>query len=191
MPESGFSVLLSATTTDDSATQGSDYRRVTNNFSFNQSAFSRTDVNGQFLFQATRDITISIIDDTVDEPDEDFSVSLAYRGTTQTHYTGGSAEAAVTIIDNELPQVRLSWEETSFTMEEPTTPGGTRAVTLTAVAITLADQRPETGFTLDFSVETADGTATEPSDYGGVVSDSVNSPQRLHPGHFHGADSMD
>ena len=27
MPESGFSVLLSATTADDTATQGSDYRR--------------------------------------------------------------------------------------------------------------------------------------------------------------------
>ena len=51
MPESGFSVLLSATTAGDTATQGSDYRSVTNNFSFNQSAFSRTDVNGQFRFQ--------------------------------------------------------------------------------------------------------------------------------------------
>ena len=165
MPESGFSVLLSSATADDTATQGSDYRRLTRNFTFSQSDFSRTDVNGQFRFQATRDITVSIIDDTVDEPDEDFTVTLAYRGTTQTHYTGGSAETTITIIDNEVPQVKLGWEETAFTMKEPTTQGGRRAVSLTAVATTLADQRPETGFTLDFSVETADGTATEPSDY--------------------------
>ena len=128
MPESGFSVLLSSATADDTATQGSDYRRLTRNFTFSQSDFSRTDVNGQFRFQATRDITVSIIDDTVDEPDEDFTVTLAYRGTTQTHYTGGSAEATVTIIDNEVPQVTLGWEETAFTMEEPTTQGGRRAV---------------------------------------------------------------
>ena len=166
MPESGFSVLLSVTTVDDTATQGSDYRRLTRNFTFSQSDFSRTDVNGQFRFQATRDITVSIIDDTVDELDEDFTVTLAYRGTTQTHYTGGSAEATVTIIDNEVPQVKLGWEETAFTdRRNRPSQGGRRAVSLTAVASTLGDQRPETGFTLDFSVETADGTATEPSDY--------------------------
>ena len=176
MPESGFSVLLSATTSDDTATQGSDYRRLTSNLSFNQGDFSRTDVNGQFRFQATRDITVSIIDDTVDEPDEDFTVTLAYRGTIHNHYTGDSSETTVTIIDNEQPQVRLSWEDTSFTVEEPTTPGGTRAVTLTAVASTLADQRPETGFTLDFSVKTADRTATEPLDYE-ELSEDVSIPR--------------
>ena len=176
MPESGFSVLLSATTADDTATQGTDYRRTSSNFSFNQNDFARADVNGQFRYQATRDITVSIIDDTVDEPDEDFTATLAYRGTTQTHYTGGSAEATVTIIDNEVPQVTLGWEETSSTFEEPTTPGGTRVVTLTVVASTLGDQRPETGFTLDFSVETADGTATEPSDYE-ALSQTVSIPR--------------
>ena len=177
MPETGFSVLLSAVTADDTATQGTDYRRVTSsNFSFNQNNFSRTDISGQFRYQATRDITVSLIDDTADESDENFTITLAYRGTTQTHYTGGSAEATVTIIDNEVPQVTLGWEETSFVEEEPTTPGGTRTVALTAVASTLADQRPETGFTLDFSVETADGTAIEPSDYG-AFSQTVSIPR--------------
>ena len=133
-------------------------------------------MGGQFRFQAVRDIVISIIDDTVDEPDEDFTVTLAYRGTLQSHWTGDSAEATVTIIDNELPQVTLGWDETAFTVAEPTTPGGTTTVTLTAVAITLADQRPETGFTLDYSVATTDGTATEPSDYE-AVSQLVSIPR--------------
>ena len=165
MPESGYTVDLSATTADDTATQGVDYRRLTSNFSFRQNDFSRTDVGGQFRFQAVRDISISITDDTADEPDEEFTVTLAYRGTLQSHWTGGSDEATVTIIDNELPQVTLGWDETAFTVTEPTTPGGTTTVTLTAVAITLADQRPETGFTLDYTVTTADGTASQPDDY--------------------------
>ena len=48
-------------------------------------------------------------------------------------------------------------------------------MTLTAVAITLADRQPEAGFTLDYTVATADGTATEPSDYE-AVSQSVSIP---------------
>ena len=165
MPESGYTVDLSAATADDTATQNVDYRRLTSNFSFSQNDFSRTDVGGQFRFQAVRDITITITDDTVDEPDEDFTATLAYRGTLQAHWTGGSDEATVTIVDNELPQVTLGWDETAFTVTEPTTPGGTTSVTLTAVAITLADQPPETGFTLDYTVATADGTASQPDDY--------------------------
>ena len=165
MLESGYTVDLSAVTADDTATQGVDYRRLTSNFSFRQNDFSRTDVGGQFRFQAVRDVTISIIDDTADELDEDFTVTLAYRGTLQAHWTGGSDEATVTIVDNELPQVTLGWDETAFTVTEPTSPGGKTTVTLTAVAITLADQPPETGFTLDYTVATADGTASQPDDY--------------------------
>ena len=36
MPESGYTVDLSAVTADDTATQGVDYRRLTSNFSFRQ-----------------------------------------------------------------------------------------------------------------------------------------------------------
>ena len=175
MPESGFTVDLSATTADGTATQGSDYRSVTSNFSFSQGDFTRADVGGQFRFQATRDINITITDDASVEPDEDFTVTLAYRGTLQSHWTGGSDVATVTIVDNEQPQVMLGWDETAFTVTEPTAPGGTTTVTLTAVAITLGDRQPEAGFTLDYTVATADGTATEPSDYE-AVSQSVSIP---------------
>ena len=175
MPESGFTVDLSATTADGTATQGSDYRSVTSNFSFSQGDFTRADVGGQFRFQATRDINITITDDASVEPDEDFTVTLAYRGTLQSHWTGGSDVATVTIVDNEQPQVMLGWDETAFTVTEPTVPGGTTTVTLTAVAITLGDRQPEAGFTLDYTVATADGTATEPSDYE-AVSQSVSIP---------------
>ncbi len=165
MPESGFSVLLSATTADDTATAGSDYRSLTQDLSFQQSDFTRTDVGGQFRFQATKDVTVSIIDDTVDEGDEAFTVDLAYRGVMHNHYTGGSAEATVTIVDNELPEVTLGWEAATLSVDEPATPGSTVAVTLTAVASTVENMPPEPGFTLDYSVTTADGTATATADY--------------------------
>ena len=48
MPESGFTAALSATTSGDTATQGSDYRELTSSFSFGQGDFTRTDVGGQF-----------------------------------------------------------------------------------------------------------------------------------------------
>ena len=161
MPESGFTVALSATTADDTAAQGSDYRRLTENFTFGQSDF--TDVGGSF--QATRDINVSIIDDTDDEANEGFTVTLDYRGTLQPHWTGGSAEATVEIVDNDHVPVTLGWEETELTGEEPTSPGDTTPVTLRAVAVTATDKRPESGFTFEFTVNSANGTARQPDDY--------------------------
>ena len=165
MPESGFTVALSATTADDTATQGSDYRRLTSSFSFGQGDFTRTDVGGQFRFQATRDISISIIDDTEDEPDEDFTVILSYSNPSLPHLQGGPDTAMVTVADNDHVPVTLGWEETAFTAEEPTSPGTTTPVTLRAMAVTATDKRPESGFTFDFTVNTADGTARQPDDY--------------------------
>ena len=176
MPEDGFSVLLSATTAEDTAISGSDYRSTTQNLTFQQSDFARVDVGGRYRYRATKSVAVPIIEDTVDEPEEVFTVTLAYRGATQTHYTGGSAEATVTIVDNELPAVTLGWEAVTFSLEEPTTPGGSVAVTLTAVASTLADTPPEPGFTLDYSVRTADGTAVAPSDYR-QISETKSIPQ--------------
>ena len=165
MPESGFTVPLSATTADDTATQGSDYRRLTSSFRFGQGDFTRTDVGGQFRFQATRDISVSIINDTVDEPDEDFTVTLSYSNPSLTHLQGGPDTATVTIADNDHVPVVLSWEETQFTAEEPTSPGATTPVTLRAMAVTETDKRPENGFTFDFTIATANGTARQPDDY--------------------------
>ena len=165
MPESGFTVPLSATTADDTATQGSDYRRLTSSFSFRQGDFTRTDMGGQFRFQATRDISVSIINDTVDEPDEDFTVILSYSNPSLTHLQGGPDTATVTIADNDHVPVVLSWEETQFTAEEPTSPGATTLVTLRAMAVTETDKRPENGFTFDFTIATANGTARQPDDY--------------------------
>ena len=161
MPESGITVALSATTADAAATQGSDYRRLTSSFSFRQGHF--TDVGGSF--QATRDISVSIINDTNDEPDEDFTITLSYSNPSLPHLQGGPDTATVTIADNDHVPVTLGWEETAFTAEEPTSPGTTTSVTLGAMAVTATDKRPESGFTFDFTVNTVDSSARQPNDY--------------------------
>ena len=165
MPESGFNVALSATTAGDTATEGSDYRRLTSSFSFSQGDFTRTDVAGQFRFRATWDISVSIIDDTEDEPDEDFTVILSYSNPSLPNLQGGPDTATVTVADNDHVPVTLGWEETAFTAEEPTSPGTTTPVTLRAMAVTATDKRPESGFDFDFTVNTVNGTARQPDDY--------------------------
>ena len=174
MPENGFTVALSAATADNTATQGSDYRPLTSSFSFGQGDFTRTDVGGQFRlrdvggqfrFQATRNIGVSIINDTDDEPDENFTVILNYSDPSLPHLQGGPATATVTIADNDHVPVVLSWEQAAPTAEEATSPGSTRPVSLNAVAITTKDKMPESGFSFDVTVATADGSATQPADY--------------------------
>ena len=41
---------------------------------------------------------------------------------------------------------------------------------LRAMAVTATNKKPETGFVLDFTVDSANGTAREPADYEGVSS---------------------
>ena len=122
-------------------------------------------MGGQFRFQATRDISVSIINDTGDEPDEDFTVILNYSDPSLPHLQGGPDTATVTIADNDHVPVVLSWEQTAVTAEEATSPGRARPVSLNAVAVTTKDKMPEGGFSFDVTAATADGSATQPADY--------------------------
>ena len=166
MPETGFVAAVSVETVDDSATGGADYTRLSTSYSFRQNAFSRADTGGGvYRYVATRDFSVTIREDTADEEAEQFDVVLSFTNPSLPHLTGGSAEAVIGISDNDHVPVTLSWTETALTVEEPTSTGTTTPATLTATAVTATNKRPERGFTFDFTVATANGTARQPGDY--------------------------
>ena len=166
-PETGFTVTLTAATADGTATQPVDYTSVSESFSFSTADFTAATVGGQQRYRAARDITVTVLADTTDEPAETFTLTLAY-GAPASHLTGSSAVANVTLTDSNQPEVTLEWNETAVTVSEPATAGGASTVTLTAIATTMAENAPDPGFVLDFTVVTADGTATQPTDYTGL-----------------------
>ena len=166
MPESGFSVRVAVEAVDDSATRNLDFRPLSSTNRFRQSDFARVDTGGGTQrYRATREFSVTIVEDILDEPGEQFEVVLSYNNPSLPHLRGGSVEATVTIGDNDHVPVTLGWEETQFTAEEPTSPGVTTSRTLRALAVTETDKRPESGFTFDFTVATANGTARQPDDY--------------------------
>ena len=166
-PEGGFTVPLTAATADGTATQPADYTPVSESFSFSTGDFTPVTVGGQQRYRAARDIPVTVVADTDDELSETFTVTLAY-GASASHLTGSSAVANVTLTDSNQAEVTIEWNKTAVTAAEPDTAGGTTTVTLTAVATTMGENAPDPGFDLDFTVVTADGTATQPADYTGL-----------------------
>ncbi len=165
LPEAGFVVDLSVASADLGATAGADYTGVNSNVTFTHADFTAVDIGGQQRYRASRTYDVPTLDDTTDEEDEKFTVTLAYAGAPQPHLTGGSARATVTIADDDHVPVTLGWAATQFTVEEPTSPGGSSTLTLAVRAVTVKDKQPDAGFTFDYRVQTADGGATAPEDY--------------------------
>ena len=104
-PEADFTFGVTLTTTDAGTTRNDDYTPPPSSATFVASDFSPTNVNGQQRYRATRDFSAAIIDDTTDERDEDFRVSLAYLTPGLPHLQGGPATATITIQDNDPPMV--------------------------------------------------------------------------------------
>ena len=118
-PEDGFSFDASISTSDGSAAQPGDYTQVDDTVTFSRNDFSRVTVNGERRYRAAKQVLAPIVDDTSDEPDEDFTATVAYAGPSQPHLQGGPATAAVTIEDNDLPQVTI--EAVTTSAQEPGT----------------------------------------------------------------------
>ena len=165
LPETGFAVDLSVASADLGATAGDDYTGLNSNVTFSPADFTAVDVGGQQRYRASRTYDAPILDDTTDEEDEKFTVTLAYADASQPHLTGGSARATVTILDDDHVPVTLGWDATQFTVEEPTSPGGSSSLTLTVRAVTIKDKQPDAGFSFDYRVRTADDGASAPEDY--------------------------
>ena len=159
-PEADFEFDLVVMTTDLGATRNDDYTPPPTSANFVAGDFGQVVVNGQQRYRATRNFTVAIIDDTADESDEDFRVTMNYLTPGLSHLREGPQSAVVTIRDNEHVPVTLSWDQSDVTVDED---DGT--VTLHAYAVTTVDKRPENGFTFDASVYTSNGSASQPGDY--------------------------
>ena len=160
-PETGFVLDYTVTSTAGTARDPADYEGVLSGTeSFVPGGFSRQIVSGQRRFVATKDFTVTIADDTDDEPNETFTVELQLSNSSLPHLNEGDTEVTVTINDNDHVPVELSWEQSSFTVDEDV---GT--VTLKAEVTTTVDKMPETGFVAAVSVATVDDSVTQGMDY--------------------------
>ena len=168
-PETGLTVGLAVASANGTAVAPGDYTAVSDSFSFTPTDFSAVTVGGAQRYRATRAFTVSVVNDAMDEPNEAFTVTLAYSGAAMPHLTGSSKTANVTLVDTTQATVTLAWQADTVTVDEPPASGGTTTATLTAVATTNADQPPDAGFDLDFTVTSSDGTASQPADYAAVA----------------------
>ena len=159
-PESDFEFDIAITTTDLRATKEQDYTPPPTSSSFVANDFTLTTLNGNQRYQATRDFTLAIIDDTVDESVEDFRVTMNYQTSGLQHLQGGPKSATITINDNEHVTVTLTLERSDITVDEDD-----GSATLRAFAVTTVDKRPEDGFTFDAFIHTSNGSAVQPGDY--------------------------
>ena len=90
-PEDGFSFDASVYTADGSAGQPDDYTQVDETLTFARNDFSRVTVGGDRLYRASKQITVTIADDSTDEVEEDFTVVFEYDNPGPLHLQGGSA----------------------------------------------------------------------------------------------------
>ena len=158
---SDFFFDVTVTTTDGSATDPADYVPPSDTaLTFSASDFTRMEVGGQQRYRATKDFTISIVNDTDDESDETFTATLSYLNLDIPNLIAGNTVATVTIADDEHVPVTLGWLQDAVTVNE-----GSSTVALNAIATTTIDKRPETGFSFDATVSTSPRTADAASDY--------------------------
>ena len=73
-----------------------DYEQLSTTETFDRNDFSRTNVDGQFRWVASRNFTVRVKHDTVNEPIERFSARLAFVGPSQPYLLQGDMTATVT-----------------------------------------------------------------------------------------------
>ena len=142
-PEDGFSFDASIHTSNGSAAQPGDYTQVADTVTFSRNDFSRVTVNGQRRYRAAKQVLVPIVDDTSDEDEEDFTVTIEYANPGPPHLQGGSASMSVKITDNDFVPVAISWNQSFVSVDEHAT-----TVTLQARTTTTSDRMPENGFTV-------------------------------------------
>ena len=135
-------VTIPITTTDQGGASSADYSGVPASITFNA---GDTEV----------DINFSATSDTVDDDGE--SVKLAFGNTLPAGVSAGTTdEAVVTITDDDVPSVEVSFEQSSYTVDEGS---------LVTVKVTL-NADPERTVTIPITTTDQDGASS--ADYSGV-----------------------
>ena len=142
---SGQTVTVDYATANGTATAPSDYTSATGTVTFAPGTTTQT-------------VNISVVGDTLDEPDETFFVNLSNA----TNATISDAQGVGTITDNDGGP--------SLSINDVTVPEGTGVTTTATFTITLSATSGQT-VTVDYA--TANGTATAPSDYASVATTTV------------------
>ena len=148
-PSSSSTVTVKYTTANGTATSGSDYVAASGTLTFTAGQTSKT-------------ISVAVNGDTADEPNETFYLGLS----NPTNATIGTAQAAATIVDNDLPAVSMSINNVSVAEGN----SGTRNAVLT---VTLSGT---TAQTVTVNYATANGTATAGSDYSAAIGSLTFTP---------------
>ena len=117
-PESGFSFQATVTTSDGSGPDGAvavdDYTRLSTTVTFQQGySWFAVGSGANQRYRATKSVTVPILNDTDDERDETFTLTVDYVDSNPSHLQGGPATATVTIQDNDLPTVSIAAIDTS------------------------------------------------------------------------------
>ena len=128
------SITVTYTTADGTASAGSDYTAASGTLTF---APGDT---------ADKTITVTVLDDALDEPDEDFTVTLSALTGTPVNAIIDPATVTVTIGDDDAPTVSISGPPTVVENGGP----ATFTVSLSAAS----------GQAVTVTYTTADGTAT-------------------------------
>ena len=146
---SDLEITAAYATTNGSATAGSDF-----------TAASSTGTVRFAVSETAATITIDLIDDSADEANETFTVTLSGHSATATLASDPSATG--TIVDNDGPP--------TLSIEDATAEEGATSMVF-AVKLTSASGNEVTA-----SWSTADGTATAPADYTAVTNGSISIP---------------
>ena len=130
-------ITVDFTTANSTAIAGSDYQATSGTLTFTPGAASQT-------------FTVPILGDTLDEPTEIFTVTLA----NPTNATLATAQATGTLVDDDMPP--------TLSIDTFMVPEGNSGTTPTTLTVSLSAASALT-VTVDFT--TANGTATAGSDY--------------------------
>ncbi len=136
-PASGQTVTVNYATADGSATAPGDYATAVGTLTYTAG-------------QASKTVTVAVVGDTLDEPDETFTLTLS--GASGANLVDASGTGTITDDD---PTPSLSVNDVTVTEGSSGTTNAVFTVTLSAAS----------GRTVTVNHATADGTATAPADY--------------------------